>query len=94
VFDAAMLVALWQFNKEELLAGLLLFRLLYYITPFALALAVLGGREILKGVVASKVPPLGPIATDALVHDNTSRRRGTSSRARNNRSTRRNGNKR
>src|SRR5262249_35620451 len=25
VFDAAMLVALWQFDKEELLAGLLLF---------------------------------------------------------------------
>ena len=39
VFDAAMLVALWQFDKEELLAGLLLFRLLYYIIPFALSLA-------------------------------------------------------
>ena len=33
VFDAAMLVALWQFDKEDLLAGLLLFRLLYYIVP-------------------------------------------------------------
>ena len=38
VFDAAMLVALWQFDKEDLLAGLLLFRLLYYIIPFAIAL--------------------------------------------------------
>ena len=38
VFDAAMLVALWQFDKEAVLAGLLLFRLLYYIVPFALAL--------------------------------------------------------
>jgi uncharacterized membrane protein YbhN (UPF0104 family) len=46
VFDAAMLVALWQYDKEDLLAGLLLFRLLYYITPFALALALLGGREL------------------------------------------------
>ena len=46
VFDAAMLIALWQFDAEELLAGLLLFRLLYYILPFALALAVLGTREI------------------------------------------------
>ena len=46
VFDAAMLVALWQYDKEDLLAGLLLFRLLYYITPFALALAILGGREL------------------------------------------------
>jgi len=46
VFDAAMLVALWQFDKEDLLAGLLLFRLLYYLVPFALSLLVLGGREI------------------------------------------------
>ncbi|MCC6779638.1 MAG: UPF0104 family protein [Hyphomicrobiales bacterium] len=47
VFDAAMLVALWQFDKEELLAGLLLFRLLYYVTPFALSLLILGGRELM-----------------------------------------------
>ncbi len=46
VFDAAMLVALWQFNKEDLLAGLLLFRLLYYLTPFVIALAILGAREL------------------------------------------------
>jgi uncharacterized membrane protein YbhN (UPF0104 family) len=45
VFDATMLIALWEFDAEELLAGLLIFRLLYYITPFALALAVLGIRE-------------------------------------------------
>ena len=42
VFDAAMLVALIEFDKEELLAGLLLFRLLYYIIPFALSLLILG----------------------------------------------------
>jgi uncharacterized membrane protein YbhN (UPF0104 family) len=46
VFDAAMLVALWQFDKESVLAGLLLFRLLYYIVPFALALIILGTREL------------------------------------------------
>src|SRR6202790_1461291 len=34
VFDAAMLVALWQFDTEDLVAGLLLFRLLYYLVPF------------------------------------------------------------
>jgi len=45
VFDAAMLVALWEFDKEDLLAGLLLFRLLYYLCPFVLALAILGVRE-------------------------------------------------
>jgi glycosyltransferase 2 family protein len=47
VFDAAMMVALWQFDKEDLLAGLLLFRLLYYIIPFVLSLGVLGIREVL-----------------------------------------------
>jgi uncharacterized membrane protein YbhN (UPF0104 family) len=46
VFDAAMLVALIEFDKEELLAGLLLFRLLYYIIPFALSLTILGLREL------------------------------------------------
>jgi uncharacterized membrane protein YbhN (UPF0104 family) len=45
VFDAAMMVALWEFDAEELLAGLLIFRLLYYILPFTIALAVLGVRE-------------------------------------------------
>lgn len=47
VFDAAMMVALWQFDKEDLLAGLLLFRLLYYIVPFVLSLTILGVREAL-----------------------------------------------
>jgi uncharacterized membrane protein YbhN (UPF0104 family) len=47
VFDAAMLVALWQFDKEDLVAGLLLFRLLYYLAPFVIALAILGIREFL-----------------------------------------------
>lgn len=46
VFDAAMLVALQQFDKESLLASLLLFRLLYFIIPFALALVLMGGREL------------------------------------------------
>jgi glycosyltransferase 2 family protein len=44
-----MLVALYQFNKEDLLAGLLLFRLLYYIVPFVLSLFILGIRETLLG---------------------------------------------
>ncbi len=47
VFDAAMLVALPQFEKEPLLGALLLLRLLYYVTPFALALIALGVRELL-----------------------------------------------
>ena len=46
VFDAAMLVALWQFDKEDLIAGLLIFRLLYYLVPFVIALCILGTREV------------------------------------------------
>jgi uncharacterized membrane protein YbhN (UPF0104 family) len=55
VFDAAMLVALWQFDTEDLLAGLLLFRLLYYLVPFAISLAVLGGRELWFSYAASRL---------------------------------------
>jgi uncharacterized membrane protein YbhN (UPF0104 family) len=68
VFDAAMLVGLWQFEPEYVLAGLLLFRLLYYLVPFALALAILGGRELWLSLrpeapaqsMASKDPPTRP----------------------------------
>jgi glycosyltransferase 2 family protein len=61
VFDAAMLVGLWQFDREELLAGLLLFRLLYYVTPFAISLAILGVRELTlmwRGTPHPPVPTL------------------------------------
>ncbi|MGZ3410335.1 MAG: lysylphosphatidylglycerol synthase domain-containing protein [Xanthobacteraceae bacterium] len=63
VFDAAMVGALLhQFDKEELVAGLLLFRLLYYITPFALALALLGARELWLSVSRRPKPPLAPLS--------------------------------
>jgi uncharacterized membrane protein YbhN (UPF0104 family) len=55
VFDAAMLIALWQFDREDVLAGLLLFRLVYYIIPFALALLVLGLREIALNLHGSRL---------------------------------------
>lgn len=54
VFDAAMLVALWEFDKEDLLAGLLLFRLLYYIVPFTLSLLILAGREVMLSLRARR----------------------------------------
>ena len=57
VFDAAMLVALWQFDKEHLVAGLLLFRVLYYLVPFAVALTILGTREVWLNMRRAKVPP-------------------------------------
>ena len=56
VFDAAMLGVLigLEFDREKLLAGLLLFRLLYYVIPFALSLAILGLRELWLGVAARR----------------------------------------
>lgn len=63
VFDAAMLVALWEFNKEDLVAGLLLFRLLYYLTPFVIALAILGVREFLFMRSGKVLPKLSSVPT-------------------------------
>ena len=61
VFDAAMLVALWQFDKEELLAGLLLLLLIYYFVPVALALVILVVRELILAIGGSP-PPASPPA--------------------------------
>ena len=61
VFDAAMLVGLWQFDREDLLAGLLLFRLLYYVTPFAISLLILGARELLLMLHGTRSPPVPPL---------------------------------
>ncbi|HLL26672.1 MAG TPA: lysylphosphatidylglycerol synthase domain-containing protein [Xanthobacteraceae bacterium] len=65
VFDAAMLIALMHFDrqslirfgKENVLGALLLFRLYYYIVPFALSLAILGVREFILDLkpVAAKL---------------------------------------
>src|SRR5258708_5335347 len=49
VFDAAMLVGLWQMDREDLLAGMLLFRVLYYIAPFVLSVILLTLREVILG---------------------------------------------
>ncbi|MGE3146071.1 MAG: UPF0104 family protein [Pseudorhodoplanes sp.] len=75
VFDAAMLVALWNFDREELLAGLLLFRLLYYIIPFMLALAILGIREIVLGMMAPKVPYAGDITAEVILEGDSTVRK-------------------
>jgi uncharacterized membrane protein YbhN (UPF0104 family) len=67
VFDATMMVALWQFDKEDLLAGLLLFRLLYYIIPFAISLVILGTREFLlsratRRIAQATAPPINTVS--------------------------------
>lgn len=65
VFDAAMLIALMHFDrhsmarfgKESVLGALLLFRVYYYIVPFAISLAILGMREFILDLkpVAEKI---------------------------------------
>jgi uncharacterized membrane protein YbhN (UPF0104 family) len=55
VFDAAMLVGLWQMDREDLLAGMLLFRLLYYIAPFVLSVILLTFREVILGARSKRL---------------------------------------
>ena len=52
VFEAAMIVALPQLQKEELLASLLIFRVLYFMLPFCAAVLLLSARE---GWLAARV---------------------------------------
>ncbi len=50
VIEAALLIGLPEFGKEELLASLLTFRVVYFLIPFLLATLVLALREL--GLVA------------------------------------------
>jgi uncharacterized membrane protein YbhN (UPF0104 family) len=51
VFDAAMLVAMPQFGREQLLATLLVFRVLYFVIQFSIAISIMGTREFWLNVV-------------------------------------------
>jgi hypothetical protein len=51
VFDAAMLVALPEFGREQLLATLVVYRILYFLIPFGIAISILGTRELWLNVV-------------------------------------------
>lgn len=71
VFDAAMLVGLSMLDKEELLAGMLLFRVLYYLAPFIISLGILAVREIFFRGDTVDIPPTPgnnskPAATDVI----------------------------
>jgi uncharacterized membrane protein YbhN (UPF0104 family) len=61
VFDAAMLVGLWQMDKEDLLAGMLLFRVLYYIAPFVISVILLTCRELIMGARSKRLRSLIPV---------------------------------
>ena len=64
VFDAAMLVGLWQMDREELLAGMLLFRMLYYITPFVISVILLTLREVIIGARSKRLQGLAAMAEE------------------------------
>jgi glycosyltransferase 2 family protein len=51
VFDAAMLVALPEFGREQLVATLVVFRILYFMIPFGIAISIMGARELHLNVV-------------------------------------------
>jgi glycosyltransferase 2 family protein len=55
-----MLVGLWQMDREELLAGMLLFRVLYYIGPFVISVIMLTLREIIIGARSKRLRQLAP----------------------------------
>jgi hypothetical protein len=46
-----MLVALPQFGREQLLATLVVFRILYFMIPFGIAISIMGTREFWLNVV-------------------------------------------
>src|SRR5437762_614644 len=51
VFDAAMLVALPEFGREQLLAPLVVCRILYFVIPFGISISIMGTRELWLNVV-------------------------------------------
>jgi hypothetical protein len=51
-FEATMLIGLASLPREPVLGALLLFRIIYYLAPFMLALALLGLFEVAKRIRA------------------------------------------
>ena len=54
VFDAAILLGLGGEDREPLIAALLMFRLLYHLLPFVLALGLFGGVEAWRSLRAKR----------------------------------------
>jgi glycosyltransferase 2 family protein len=44
-------VALPQFGKEQLVATLVVFRILYFLIPFGISISIMGTRELWLNVV-------------------------------------------
>jgi uncharacterized membrane protein YbhN (UPF0104 family) len=56
VFDATILIGLGGEGKEPLIAALLIFRFLYHLLPFVIALGLLGVVEGRRGLRARNLP--------------------------------------
>jgi uncharacterized membrane protein YbhN (UPF0104 family) len=56
VFDATILIGLGGEDKEPLIAALLIFRFLYHVLPFVIALGLLGVVEAMRGFRAKNLP--------------------------------------
>lgn len=54
VFEATILLALSSYPREPVLGALLLYRLCYYLVPFVVALAFLGGYEVRNRIRSSR----------------------------------------
>jgi uncharacterized membrane protein YbhN (UPF0104 family) len=54
VFDAAILIGLGGEGRESLIAALLIFRSLYHLLPFVIALGLFGGVEGWRGLRAKR----------------------------------------
>src|SRR5450759_147128 len=64
VFDAAMLYGILHFDKqmdrEDLLAGMLLFRVLYYLAPLVISVILLTFREVMLGARMKRLRQAAP----------------------------------
>src|SRR3954467_15248647 len=69
VFDAAMLVGLWQMDREDLLGGMLLFRVLYYIALFVISVILLTFREVIVGARMKRLGSPPPVLEPAPARD-------------------------
>ncbi len=78
VFDAAMLIALPEIPKEEVLAGLLVFRVLYFMIPFGVALLTMACWEAILALRRGRIAKPLPVAMHELqstCEDRTAKRR-------------------
>jgi hypothetical protein len=64
-----MLVGLWQMDREDLLAGMLLFRVLYYIAPFVISVILLTFREVILGARMKRLRRATPGAAVESKHE-------------------------